>query len=63
MIGLHPDFLHSAHQVFTAPATMLAYLLPVVLPFVSSVLAHGGVIGYNIGGKYYPGFVPYNSAS
>ncbi|KAJ3545887.1 hypothetical protein NMY22_g2267 [Coprinellus aureogranulatus] len=31
--------------------------------YVGGVAAHGGVLSYNIGGKYYDGWKPYNSAA
>lgn len=34
-----------------------------LLPLLPAALAHGGVIGYNIGGVYYKGFVAYNPAA
>lgn len=32
-----------------------------LLPLLPAALAHGGVIGYNIGGVYYKGFAAYNT--
>ena len=41
---------------FTASAALAASL-------ATTVSAHGGVLSYNLGGKTYKGFTPYNSAT
>jgi hypothetical protein len=51
---------HTHHPVLAKMFATAFVIAAVALP---QVLAHGGVLSYDIGTTHYAGFAPYNSAS
>src|SRR4051794_15808904 len=49
-------------SIFTSKMLLSTVSLALAL-CAQKVAAHGGVLSYKIGGQYYKGFAPYNSAS